>query len=348
MPNTADGSSAWSQEQLQNARTIINVGTSLGASQRDIRIALMTALVESGLRNVNFGDRDSLGLFQQRSAWGTEEQRMNPAEAARMFFEGGHGGQRGLFDFSDRDQMSLGQAAQAVQVSAFPDRYKEQHDEALGVIQQIGLGGGDGPKAPGSVTGPGAKAPVGYQSLTAPDVPEPISQQLQPTSQSILGIAPTQAIDSFSEVQSAFAPQYVTPKDFQQAAGGKTTGGWRQDLVGYAKQFLGTPYVWGGTSPNGFDCSGLTQYVYNHFGIDLPRVSADQGDLNRRVDINSLKPGDLVFWDNSSRNNGADHVAIYIGHGRIIEAPRPGLSVQISDLYDMDQAWGMHVRRHNG
>jgi cell wall-associated NlpC family hydrolase len=348
MPNPTDlGSHAWTNEQLANARIIIQVGKQVGASQRDIRIALMTALVESGLRNVDYGDRDSLGLFQQRSAWGSTEQRMDPHESARMFFEGGHAGQRGLFDFADRDQMSLGQAAQAVQVSAYPDRYREQHDEALGLIKQIGLGGGDGPKAPTpDPTAPGATAT--YQSLLTPAAPEPISQQLQPTSQSILGIAPTQAVDSFSEVQSAFAPSYVTPKDFQQAAGGKTTGGWRQDLVDYAKQFIGTPYVWGGTTPNGFDCSGLTQYVYKHFGIDLPRISADQGDLNRRVDINSLKPGDLVFWDNSSRNNGADHVAIYIGNGRYIEAPRPGGSVQISSGYDLGEAWGMHVRRHNG
>lgn len=352
MPNPNDmASSAWSQEQLRNARIIIQTGVKLGASQRDIRIALMTSLVESGLRNVHYGDADSLGLFQQRAAWGTEAQRMDPYESARMFFEGGHAGQRGLFDFTDRDQMSLGQAAQAVQVSAFPDRYREQHDEALGLIKQIGLGGGgeQGPKGPtGTMPAPTAQAaPTTYQDLLTPSAPEPISQQLQLTAQSILGIEPTQAVDSFGEVQSAFAPTFSTPKDFQRQAGGQTTGGWRQDLVQYAKQFVGVPYVWGGESPDGFDCSGLTQYVYKHFGIDLPRVSADQGDLNRRVDISSLKPGDLIFWDNSSRNNGADHVAIYIGHGRYIEAPSPGRSVQISSGYDLSEAWGMHVRRHN-
>ena len=115
-------------------------------------------------------------------------------------------------------------------------------------------------------------------------------------------------------------------------------------LIGYAKKFLGVPYVWGGTSPTGFDCSGFVQYVYGHMGVDLPRISADQARAGKRIDIGSLRPGDLVAWDNSSRNNGADHIAIYIGNGLIIEAPRPGRSVQISHLYDTSVAWGVRLK----
>ena len=88
-------------------------GEPLGASQRDIQIALMTAMQESSLQNLSGGDRDSVGLFQQRDAWGTFEQRHNPATAAAMFFQGGHEGQRGLFDFSDRNSMSLSEAARS-------------------------------------------------------------------------------------------------------------------------------------------------------------------------------------------------------------------------------------------
>lgn len=110
-------------EQQENARIIQEVGRELGASDRDILIALMTAAQESNLKNINYGDRDSIGLFQQRRPWGTDEQRMDPRESARMFFEGGHTGQPGLFSKKNRDQMSLTQAAQAVQVSAFPDAY---------------------------------------------------------------------------------------------------------------------------------------------------------------------------------------------------------------------------------
>lgn len=114
-------------------------------------------------------------------------------------------------------------------------------------------------------------------------------------------------------------------------------------LIAFAKKFLGTPYVWGGTSPNGFDCSGFTQYVYRKFGVNLPRVSADQARAGRRVGLRDLRPGDLVAWDNSSRNNGADHIAIYLGNGLIIEAPRPGRSVQIVSLYDTGNAWGVRL-----
>lgn len=128
------GGSRFDATQLQNAATIISVGKSLGASNRDLIIALMTSMQESTLRNLNYGDRDSLGLFQQRNAWGSAADRTNPVEATKMFFRGGHGGQRGLFAFKNRDQMTLAQAAQAVQVSAFPDAYAKWEDEARAIL----------------------------------------------------------------------------------------------------------------------------------------------------------------------------------------------------------------------
>jgi cell wall-associated NlpC family hydrolase len=115
------------------------------------------------------------------------------------------------------------------------------------------------------------------------------------------------------------------------------TGG----LVGFARKFLGVPYVWGGTSPTGFDCSGFTQYVYRQFGVNLPRISADQARAGRRVSFDQLQVGDLVAIDNSSRNNGADHVGIYIGNGLVIDAPRPGRSVQIDKLSAFAGGWGV-------
>lgn len=116
------------REQIANAMTIANVGKNVKASARDIKIALITAMTESALRNVNYGDRDSLGLFQQRAPWGSVAERTNPEISAKMFFTGGSAApdgysEPGLFDIKDRDAMSMGQAAQAVQVSAYPDRY---------------------------------------------------------------------------------------------------------------------------------------------------------------------------------------------------------------------------------
>jgi cell wall-associated NlpC family hydrolase len=120
--------------------------------------------------------------------------------------------------------------------------------------------------------------------------------------------------------------------------------GWRGDVLSMARGFLGTPYAWGGATPQGFDCSGLIQYIYAKQGINMPRLSADQARAGKRVDLSQLRPGDLVAWDNSSRNNGADHIAIYIGNNRIIHAPRPGASVEVSEIFDRGNAWGVAIR----
>jgi soluble lytic murein transglycosylase-like protein len=107
-----------------------------------------------------------------------------------------------------------------------------------------------------------------------------------------------------------------------------------QAVVAEAKKYLGLPYVWGGTDPTkGLDCSGLVQVVYKHLGYDLPRLSADQARSGRAVaSMAEARPGDLLGWDNSSRNNGADHIAIYVGNGKMIEAPRTGLDVRLVDV----------------
>jgi cell wall-associated NlpC family hydrolase len=119
--------------------------------------------------------------------------------------------------------------------------------------------------------------------------------------------------------------------------------GVRAGVVESAVSFVGTPYVWGGTSPRGFDCSGFVQYVYKQIGIELPRVSYQQADSGRRIPLSALKAGDLVAWDNSSRNPGADHIAIYLGRGRIAEAPRPGVELRIRKLGSNEGAWGVRV-----
>ena len=105
-------------EQIRNANTIMGVGKRMGASNRDLVISIMTAMQESTLRNLNYGDRDSLGLFQQRpsSGWGTPKQIMDPIYSSRKFFEA-------LLRLKRRDSMPLTAAAQAVQRSAFPNAY---------------------------------------------------------------------------------------------------------------------------------------------------------------------------------------------------------------------------------
>ncbi len=93
-----------------------------------------------------------------------------------------------------------------------------------------------------------------------------------------------------------------------------------QKIVEAAKKYLGVRYVWGGTSPKGFDCSGLVQYVYAKFGVNLNRVAADQATQGTKVKMANLKPGDLVFFDTNGGHSYINHVGIYIGDGNFIEA----------------------------
>ncbi|WP_078414292.1 C40 family peptidase [Priestia abyssalis] len=104
-----------------------------------------------------------------------------------------------------------------------------------------------------------------------------------------------------------------------------TNSGEANKVIATAKQYLGVPYVWGGTTPSGFDCSGFTQYVFRSVGINLPRVSRDQQNVGTRISLNEVQPGDLVF-----RGNPAYHVGIYIGGGQYIHAPQTGDVVKIS------------------
>lgn len=95
-------------------------------------------------------------------------------------------------------------------------------------------------------------------------------------------------------------------------------------VVAIAKDYIGVPYKWGGTTPKGFDCSGFTQYVFRKAGVSLPRTSAAQGKVGTKVSRSELRAGDLVMFPG--------HVGIYIGSGKFIHSPSPGKSVRIDDL----------------
>ena len=104
----------------------------------------------------------------------------------------------------------------------------------------------------------------------------------------------------------------------------------RVDICQYAKEFLGNPYVWGGTSlTNGTDCSGYVMGVFKKYGVKLPRTSREQANSGTAVSVSEAKPGDLIFYSNGKTIN---HVAIYIGGGQVIHASNPKTGIRISNV----------------
>ncbi len=118
--------------------------------------------------------------------------------------------------------------------------------------------------------------------------------------------------------------------------GGRTSPG-QAALVETAKSWLGVPYVWGGTSRKGVDCSGFVQAVFRAQGIDLPRVAKDQARVGRPVSPADAQPGDLVAFDNSKARAGIDHIGLYLGDGKWIAAPSTGDVVKVQSV-DLSRA----------
>ena len=103
-----------------------------------------------------------------------------------------------------------------------------------------------------------------------------------------------------------------------------------QAVVELAKKYLGTPYVYGGSSPSGFDCSGFVYFIYKNMGVTLNRVAADQMTNGTWVPKNALQPGDIVGFANSS--GYINHVGIYVGNGMMIHAPQTGDVVRYESI----------------
>jgi peptidoglycan DL-endopeptidase CwlO len=144
-----------------------------------------------------------------------------------------------------------------------------------------------------------------------------------------------QAQARFRAAQQARAPQQAPPlpqpsiqSDSPAEAIAPAPDARYGGVVGIAMQYLGVPYVWGGASPSGFDCSGFSMYVFAQIGVSLPHHAASQYGMGAAVSKDELQAGDLVFF------NGLGHMGIYIGGGQFIHAPHTGDVVKISSLSD--------------
>lgn len=114
------------------------------------------------------------------------------------------------------------------------------------------------------------------------------------------------------------------------------SGGGASTAIATAQSYLGVPYVWGGESYGGVDCSGLTMLAWGSAGVDLPHLSRAQYSYGTHVPIGSMEAGDLIFWSSNGSQSGIYHVAIYLGGGQMIEAPTFGVPVRITGVY----SWG--------
>ncbi len=124
-------------------------------------------------------------------------------------------------------------------------------------------------------------------------------------------------------IPSASAASYKTPSPKYVTAQATSARG--QQVVNIARQYLGVRYVYGGTTPAGFDCSGFTGYVFRQMGVNLPRTSGSQAVVGRRVPASQRQPGDLMWKPG--------HVAIYAGNGNMIHAPHTGTVVKEVPVY---------------
>ncbi|MGK4581644.1 C40 family peptidase [Kitasatospora sp. HPMI-4] len=290
--------------QIPNAKTIVATGIALKVPARGQTIALATALQESGLRNLSSGDRDSLGLFQQRPSqgWGTAEQIQDPVYASTSFY-------KALLNVSGWEQLPLTQAAQKVQASGFPDAYAKWEGLASALQQSI------------SQTLSGSSPPGGSPSPTATPAPSPSSGGC--------GTGAGTGTDWGTIPPGVLPAGYQIPTDAPPAV---------QNAIKFALGQLGTPYQWGGdcTAPHGpdplarCDCSSLMQQAYKAGGVTLTRTTYTQVSEGTAVSVDALRPGDLLFIEPGPQ--GPEHVGMYIGQGLVVHAPKTGDVVKISTL----------------
>jgi len=133
-----------------------------------------------------------------------------------------------------------------------------------------------------------------------------------------------------TEVTRPGGPSPVGTIPGTSAVGGAMTAAQLTAALKAAESKRGLPYVWGAAGPSSFDCSGLVEWSFAQAGVSMPRVAADQARTGPSVPVTRLQPGDLLFYHTDPTDPGyISHVAIYLGNGWMIQAPQPGMDVEI-------------------
>lgn len=303
-------------QQVVNAGHVIKAGQAMNLDSRTVTIGVMTAMGESSLVNVGYGDLagpDSRGLFQQRAngAWGTLSDRMNPTIAATNFY-------KALTAVPGYSLLAPTIAAHKAQRNSDPYHYARYWPSAVAMVSAL--------------------------------TEDPALLQLLPAAGAVAGCdnggppPPPPAGDGSGAAIVSAATHYLgTPYSW---GGGRVTG----PSLG-----IRTSPTLDGTATVGFDCSGLVLFaVHNATGIELPHNAEAQGRHKRGTvvarDWSKMQAGDVISFseDGSGARGSYGHVGIYIGDGRMVHAPRPGTAVEIvqlrgSDYYEQ-MAWS--IRRY--
>lgn len=288
--------------QSDAARTIVGVATQRGLPRRAAEIALMTALQESDLHNLppGQGTLDSVGLFQQRPSqgWGTPAQLNDPMYAAYVFYFGvSSAGIPGLTEIPGWDAMPRGQAAQAVQISAYPDAYTKWEPYAIALADLIY----------------GQTA----QSTTTPPASATCTQASNPGGAAGAQLAISRAMS-----------QLGVPYSWGGGSPAGPTVGGCDDINGYLNG------VCDASKTAGFDCSSLLQYAWWPV-VQLPRVATDQYNALPHIPLDQLQPGDIIFYEDPKRPGYMYHEAMIVAPGQLVEAPHTGLTVRVRSFSDI-------------
>jgi cell wall-associated NlpC family hydrolase len=290
----------FSGNQLDVAAAIVAQGKALGVPERGWVVAVATAMQESTLRTLNYGDTmpngqmsSSRGPFQQLDAWGPLQDRLDPAKSAAMFYTGGNAGQPGLLDIPGWQQLPITVAAQRVQQSETPDAYakwEQPANQVVGAVQG---------RTCTTTTDAGAAGSAGGSS---------VSVTSNPRAQTV--------------INRALSQQGVT-----YAWGGGDANG---PTLGIRDGGIADAH--GDYTKVGFDCSGLALYAYAGIGVTVPhQTQAIWAAFPHLTDRAALQPGDLLLYSDDGTAGGIHHVGIYLGGDRMLEAPQSGDVVKISD-----------------
>lgn len=272
------------------------------------------------------------GTLQAHAAAAAQDAQDAADHAQRSLEEAQHAqaeAEKTVSDVQAQRETLITRLAQARQVSVEVERQRQAQLDADRQARQEAAARAQR-ETPASVT-----PPSGTGSTSRPATPTTSGPtSAPPTSTPDPGSSPTSGATPPPTSTPTQPPATTTPDPYGLGTGSQRgSAGQGQAAVDWAVARVGTPYVYGASGPDSYDCSGLTMRAWQAAGVSLYRTSRDQYRQVRKISYDSLRPGDLVFWGTDPSNPGSVyHVAMYIGGGQIVEAPRPGLTVRVTAM----------------